>query len=359
MKNLEPTKKEASPSSQNSQALPKNSTNLDKVTRISGYKRAEGNLFATNLPDDDKPCTVKSPKWLGEESIPITYAEKEIHANDLAQGKLRNCFFVAALAVIANQNCDIIRNAIQDNGDETFTVTYYEKKGNTYRPIEITVTPEFPVREVYDKENKQWVANADVPHIGPGDNELWPRLMEKAYAQWKGKGNVGKGYEILNKGGYEGDVYEALTGVDSEYVTDMTSLTLEKLGQMQDEGFAISLSSLDTTDGDDKFYPVEGKGRLSTSHAYWIESIDVSNDKIVIRNPWGYRSSSDYRLELSYDELTQNFDRYDINPLQKVSWVCKVFSADSAICRTFAYFYKKMGRYFVKKDQAGSRNRDS
>ncbi|MEM7342728.1 MAG: C2 family cysteine protease [Chloroflexota bacterium] len=311
------TREEGGPSSDHNQIFPKKRIKLDEVSRIGGYKRGEGKLFASNLAGGDKTYTVKSPKWLGGKPLTFKYAEEAIHPNDLSQGKLHNCFLVAALAVVANQNADIIRNAIQDNGDNTFTITYYQKKRGTYKPVEITVTPEFPIREVYDKEKKQWVANANALHVGPGDNELWPRLMEKAYAQWKGKGNVSKGYKLLNKGGYEGHVYEALVGVDSQYVTDMISLSLEKLGQMQDEGFAISLSSLNSTNDDGKYYQVGKKGRLTTSHAYWIESIDVAKDKIVIRNPWGYRSSSDYRLVLSYDELTQNFDRYDINPLKR------------------------------------------
>ena len=58
------------------------------------------------------------------------------------------------------------------------------------------------------------------------------------------------------------------------------------------------------------------QGQIHTTHAYWVESIDVENDRIVVRNPWGYESSSDYRIELTYKEFVKSFDRIDVNWLE-------------------------------------------
>ncbi|MFZ2489186.1 MAG: C2 family cysteine protease [Anaerolineae bacterium] len=166
------------------------------------------------------------------------------------------------------------------------------------------------------KETGQWVTDASVPHIGEGDDELWPRILEKAYAQWQGNGDITRGYQTLNKGGVSHDVFQALTGTDSQSTTDMREYSLQELAQLHNNGTAITLSSLNrTSDGEEGYYDA-GKGRLHTTHAYWIESIDVTNDRIVVRNPWGYDSSSNYRIELSYDEFIESFDRIDMNSLQ-------------------------------------------
>ncbi len=273
---------------------------LDEKSRISGYTTAGGKLFDSGAA-----------------------GEPAVHPNDISQGQLGDCFLVTSLAVAASQNPGLIQNAVKDNGDGTYTVTFYEKRGgflgigDSYQPVQIKVTPDFPVREVYDKETGKWVADGNAPHIGTGDNELWPRLIEKAYGQWKGDGNVTKGYDILNDGGQSQNVMEALAGTDSKSTTNMKKYSLAELGEMHKNGTAITLSSLDSTDGSKKGSYNAGSGQLHTNHAYWVESVDVANNKVVVRNPWGYNSSSTHRIELTYDEFTKNFDRIDTNTLQR------------------------------------------
>jgi WXG100 family type VII secretion target len=293
---------------------------LDEKTRISEYQTDEGDLFVTG-PGDGQTHSIKLPGWLGGQTI--TFESGKIHPNDVAQGQLRNCFLITSLAVVAHQNPGLIENAIKDNGDGTYTVTFYEKGGgflgigDSYQPVNITVTPEFPVREVYDKETGKWVADGQAPHAGMGDNELWPRILEKAYAQWQGDGDITRGYQKLNKGGQSQDVFEALAGTDSQSTTNMSQYSLSELAQMHKSGTAITLSSLNTTSNGGEGYYNAGSGKLHTTHAYWVESVDVANDKIVVRNPWGYESSPKYRIELSYAEFKQKFDRIDTNSLQQ------------------------------------------
>src|SRR5690606_36561200 len=52
----------------------------------------------------------------------------DIDPNDVSQGQLGDCYFIASLAAIARQNPDLIREMIRDNGDGTYTITFHEQK---------------------------------------------------------------------------------------------------------------------------------------------------------------------------------------------------------------------------------------
>jgi WXG100 family type VII secretion target len=273
---------------------------LDEKSRISGFERSNDKLFVQGQGDT-----------------------RSIHPNDVAQGAIGDCFFVTSLAAVASQNPDFLRRAIKQNTDGTYTVTFYKKHegflgiGAKYEPVHITVSPEFPKREVFDKETGKWVPDANRPHSGTGDQELWPRLIEKAYAQWIGYGNATRGYQELNEGGYPRNVLTALTGVDSKSTGSMGKYNIDELAKLQQNGAAITLSSMSKNEsGKAGFYPA-GTGQIHTNHAYWVESIDAKNNKIVVRNPWGYQSDNQYRIELTYEEFKKSFDRIDVNTLKR------------------------------------------
>ncbi len=120
------------------------------------------------------------------------------------------------------------------------------------------------VSPVYDK----------TPEDG-GKQELWPALIEKAYAQWKG------GYEnIQNKSPAE--ALFALTGKKTE-TQDADDVSLSEVNDMLNAGKAVVISTPD--DGKGKT-PYTSKG-LVTDHAYVVESVDLKNKTVTLRNPWG------------------------------------------------------------------------
>lgn len=141
------------------------------------------------LPENDR-WTVA---YAGTRGEPVVDG---VSASDAVQGAIGDCYLIAAMASIAHSHPEAIRRAIRNNGDGTFTVTLFERpqpRGRT-RPVKVTVDGRLP---------QTWTSLA-YAH-SPEDSELWPALLEKAYAKWKG------GYAAIDKG-YPSAALGALTG---------------------------------------------------------------------------------------------------------------------------------------------------
>lgn len=254
------------------------------------------------------------------------------HPNDVSQGSFGNCFLLTSLIVMADKDQDLIDDMIgEQNPDGSYPVTFWEEKDGEMVPITIDVTAEFA--ELEGKNSKgDWVSGNTA---GSGDGELWPRLLEKAYAQHVGDGDIEKGLSIMNEGGRAGVTLETLTGVKGDSTTNMGEFSIEELEEMSDGGTAITLSSLNKNKpgffhnpfkDHDGFYNAGADdagvpNQLHTGHAYWVESVDAENDMITIRNPWGYQTDAEdtqnkYVITLTYDEFKENFDRIDTNQIQ-------------------------------------------
>lgn len=246
--------------------------------------------------------------------------EHEIHANDIDQQSLGDCYFVAALAGLADQDPDLIRNAVVDHGDGTYTVTLWEKVDGEYRPVEITVTNEFPVTATWDETNEVWREGSSYT-AGEADGELWPRIFEKAYAQHLGDGDLVAGYrEII--GGDGAEALEVLTGVDSQTV-GTGSFSIKELDAMHNDGVLLPASHRNRPDagwwtklfGDPTGWYDAGSDEVVTRHQYWIDDIDVGAGMVVVRNPWGYADGDKHLIELTYDEFVDAFREIDYSPV--------------------------------------------
>lgn len=244
---------------------------------------------------------------------------RDVHPSDAKQGQIGDCYFVTSLAVVAQQQPDLIKQAIKDNGDGSYTVTFYEERGGflgigeRVEPVAITVTPALPVGQ----RTKDGVTSAVSAHIGADDvangkQEMWSTVMEQAYAQWKGGGNAATGYARLDEGGHASDVLFALTGRESD-VEDSDEYSLKELAKMQREGQALTLSSL-SDDDDPKKQAYYKNGALVTGHAYYISAVDEANGTVTVQNPWGW---DQHKVTMPYKDLEDNFSHITVNPLKR------------------------------------------
>ena len=92
---------------------------------------------------------------------------------DVNQGYLGDCYFVASLGEIALQDPSAIKNMISSNGNGTYSVRFFVNG----QPDYVTVNSELPVMTGY-----QW-ANGSRLEFANGTTDDWVALVEKAYAQ--------------------------------------------------------------------------------------------------------------------------------------------------------------------------------
>lgn len=121
---------------------------------------------------------------------------------DTAQGALGDCYFIASMAAVANASPQTIKDAIKYNPQkETYTVRFYEEQwGGQAKPVYIEVDAYLPTSQG---------SRNDPAYAGDAGGKLWPAIMEKAYAKWKG------GYEAMGNGGYGAQAMAELTGARS------------------------------------------------------------------------------------------------------------------------------------------------
>jgi hypothetical protein len=212
-----------------------------------------------------------------------------VKADDVDQGDLGDCYFLSSLASLAQRRPQALENAIHANADGSYTVQLYQAQPNgTFKPTSVTVDsllPEQNGQAVYATANPQ---------------ELWPAIMEKAFAK------LDKGYNVIDRGGLETDAMSALTGKPANS-TDVTpqsaNAVYAKLQRAVQQGKLTTAGTYDNADlkkaltqyqrqgvatFDPKTFTYDGFG-LVDGHAYTVLGVHEENGQkyVDLRNPWG------------------------------------------------------------------------
>ena len=129
-----------------------------------------------------------------------------VDAADVQQGKMGDCHLLAPLAALAStpQGRALLRGAIVENRNDqgqvvSWTVTLHKPEPHllwktTFRDASVTV-------------DGPYVVGHARPRGENGQNEIWPAIIEKAYAQYAG------GYDKIANGGRPADALSILTGI--------------------------------------------------------------------------------------------------------------------------------------------------
>ena len=218
-----------------------------------------------------------------------------ISHNDIRQGYINNCFFLAGLGATVVQSPEVIQNMFVDNGDGTFTVRFYNKGVADY----VTVDRYLPTNNI----GNFVYANAGDYH-GNANNELWVALAEKAYAQlnesgWINQDNTNS-YNGISNAGYLSDAFKHITGEKSALGR---FLSFDKVVDAFNSGEVIGFGS--------KSGGVESN--IVASHAYALVDYNVDTQKFTLLNPWSTDNNAlkSRTLELSWNEISSNFSYWD------------------------------------------------
>ncbi|MCH2021628.1 MAG: C2 family cysteine protease [Saprospiraceae bacterium] len=231
--------------------------------------------------------------------------DNSVSHNDVDQGSIGDCYFMAAVGAVAKANPQAIKNLISGpDSDGNYKVKLYVNKNNTqlfsWRSYEmVTITPEFLVN-----------SSGKPIYAGLGDGELWVMLLEKAYAILRGKA---KWFKPANdyagiEGGSGEEVIEVLTGQEADRFS-ISSLTdevlIEKITDALDNKKPITTSTpSEYTEAQKSDMATRGVS-LYASHVYYILAID--SDEITLRNPHNNSTATGRTFKLSMENYKKFF----------------------------------------------------
>jgi hypothetical protein len=213
-----------------------------------------------------------------------------ISTSDIHQHKVGDCYLVASLLALANtpQGRDVIKNAISENNDASgrvvsYTVTLHKEFSQ--------LCPDF-LNQL--RGSQQVVVSAPFVrgHVSTdasdGLDEMWPAVIEKAYAQLRG------GYNSVGNGGYAGDAMYALTGKSTSYFS-LSSVSAEKFQGLFNQGKMLVVgtradlpwSSVGASPGSAP--SAANPYSLVPDHCYTVVGIVNQNGEpcAQLANPWG------------------------------------------------------------------------
>jgi hypothetical protein len=225
-----------------------------------------------------------------------------INTEGVVQGQSGDCYLLSSLAEVAKTHPEIIRDAIKDDGDGTYTVTF---KGDPAHPVKIDAPT--------DTELALYAS-------GSADG-LWSPVMEKAYAWYatevqKTPVSHGTRQEAIS-GGEENWPTELLTGhnttqspsagsvdqffrhhahsqpeANSLHVTDTAEISLA-----MEQGRSVMVGTFEDQSSE--------KSNLLPSHAYSVVDYQPGADggQITLRDPHGPKYPGDDLHVLTGNEL--------------------------------------------------------
>lgn len=251
----------------------------ERAARSLNEGRGQNSLYATPNPlDSIKPDAVK-------------------------QGHIGNCYFEGALGAVASSNPELIRDAIKDNGDGTYTVTFPGAKNEP-----ITVKSPTPAEMAVFNQSSE--------------RGTWAGVMEKAYGQYRENHNWISSYtpqQAADGGGDPGKVLQLLTGRPHESV-DLSKASPEDVARHLEQAFSRQPPSAVTAETNPVWGGFFGGGWISDgntkddfalNHAFTITGFQPDGKgggTVQVRNPWGLEDGTTRgNISVSLDKFMKNF----------------------------------------------------
>jgi hypothetical protein len=192
----------------------------------------------------------------------------DIDYKDLQQGSTGDCYFLAALASLAQRQPQKIVDMIQDNKNGTYTIKFPAKSVTINAPTDTELG-------LY------------------GSGKAWVPIMEKGYAKLRNDKFIiprENPYDLIGGGSaVVGRAMQELTGNTRD--TDML-LTTPKDTTRQKLKNAVANNKLMVASINKEIFG-KNEFNLPDGHVYTVLDYNSKTDKVKLRNPWGYTEASD------------------------------------------------------------------
>lgn len=160
---------------------------------------------------------------------------EDLAANQVEQGALGDCFFIASMNAIGSANPDFLEESIRyDAETETYSVRFFEGEYGSPEEVWIDVDAYLPTTK---DGSTAYAASAN-------DGSKWGPIVEKAYAKFKG------GYQVLGEGGTGSVAMAELTGNRSRSKNPSSMSEEDVIPYFQkakEEGLAIYAGVINST----------------------------------------------------------------------------------------------------------------
>ena len=213
-----------------------------------------------------------------------------ISPSDITQGSLGDCYFLSTLSSTAQKNPSAISNMFIDNGDNTYTVRFFNNGQADYVTVDKYIPTNFLGQFAF--------ANYGQSPTNP--TNLWVAIAEKAYAQLAELGwsrtTATNSYSAI-AGGWMNDAINQVTNLatvqnTTSSITQSQLIDLVNSNKIVTAGFVSGLTN----------YSV-GYGVVN-NHAYSITSYNPTTGTFHLHNPWNRVMSSGYGdVDLTYNQL--------------------------------------------------------
>ena len=228
--------------------------------------------------ENKKGVTIDDVTW-GVPDPPRPLFDDGVSPDDIKQGGLGDCWFLAPLVGMAEQDPDAIREGIKENPNGTISVRLYDSDGNAHW---VTVSPELPLDE-----------NGNPAGAG-GEQELWVAYYEKAFATFYDQDNDGlTGSYRAIESDYTDKAGPYLSGQPAEDI----GADFDDVREAYENGDVVVTGTPGEKKVPDKF-----KEGYVTGHAYVVDGF-TDDGKIILRNPWGSDYPKLYMTPEEYEEL--------------------------------------------------------
>jgi hypothetical protein len=227
-------------------------------------------------------------------------------ANDVAQGKTADCYFLSSLAEVAQQAPQYIDHMFSENSDGTYTVRFFN---NSQQADYVTVDNELPANATGEFVYANALLGGQQTNIASSQNVLWAALAEKAYAQlaaegWSrsySPGNSINSYAALDFGNYP-IASEQITGGHPTQRGLPDQFTFDELVNSFEHHDLVLASTPDPTQ------PLPDP-RVIKNHVYYMTGFDAKNHTITLSNGYWTGNQPGYQktVTLTMEEFLANF----------------------------------------------------